>query len=196
LTQPAGVAVQRPGIWQRVGFLLADLRYVNQAKAEVEQAMVQALTRLGLAELVATIPGVSVVGAGCILAETGDMSRYACARSVVKHAGLSPAEHTSGTFRGQSSVSRRGRPKLRTAAWRAVWAAMGHNQVLTDKHTALTSRAGDDRLTGGQARAACAAALLRWLYAIVTTYQPWDPAIAAGQARNPARNPNRVPVPA
>jgi hypothetical protein len=34
-----------------------------------------------------------------ILAETGDLTRFASAHSVVKHAGLNPAENTSATFR-------------------------------------------------------------------------------------------------
>jgi transposase len=43
----------------------------------------------------------------------------------------------------------------------------------------LTSRE-HNKLSTGQARAALAAALLRQLHAVITTGQPWDPAIAAG----------------
>jgi hypothetical protein len=55
-----------------------------------------------------------------------------------------------------------------------------HNPVLGAKFVHLTTR-DTDRLAAGQARAACAAALLRWLYAVVTKRQPWDPRIASGQ---------------
>jgi transposase len=137
---------------------------------------------MGLTGLVTSIPGLSAVGAAVILAETGDLSRFASARSVVKHAGLNPAENTSATFRGQTRLSRRGRPGLRLAAWRAVWGALPHNRVLADKYRHLTRR-DHDRLAGAQARAACAAALLRWLYAIVTRRQRFNPDIAAGLAR-------------
>ena len=114
-----------------------------------------------------------------ILAETGDLARFATARSVVKHAGLNPAENTSATLRGRTRVSHRGRPALRAAAWRAVWGALPHNCVMSAKYTHLTTRERD-RLAPGQARVACAAALLRWLYAIVTKRQRWSPDIAAG----------------
>jgi transposase len=70
------------------------------------------------------------------------------------------------------------------AAWRAVWGALRHNRVLSAKYAHLTGRDGN-RLADGQARAACAAALLRWLWAAVTTGQIWDARIAAGQI--PAR---------
>ena len=65
-----------------------------------------------------------------ILAETGDLSRFSSGRAVVKHAGLNPSEHTSATINGQTRISRRGRPALRSAAWRAAWGALRHNRVL------------------------------------------------------------------
>jgi transposase len=182
LADRAGVATQRPGGLERVGLLIDDWRSTLARLSDVEKRMVGVLDGLGLTGLVTSIPGVSAVGAAVILAETGDLSRFGSSRSVVKHAGLNPAENTSATFRGQSRVSRRGRPALRTAAWRAVWGALPHNHVLSDKYTHLTTR-NRERLTPAQARVACAAALLRWLCAIVTRRQPWNPEIAAGRLR-------------
>ncbi|MCH9699952.1 MAG: hypothetical protein K0U76_00955, partial [Actinomycetia bacterium] len=39
----------------------------------------------------------------------------------------------------------------------------------------------DNPLTDGQARAATAAALLRWLHVITTRKMKWDPRLAAGE---------------
>jgi transposase len=186
LTDPTGVAAQRPGALERVGLVLADWQAAKARLSDVESRMVGVLNAMGLTELVTSIPGVSAVGAAVILAETGDPSRFGSARSVVKHAGLNPTENTSATFRGTTRVSHRGRPGLRVAAWRAVWGALPHNQVLADRYTHLTTRPRD-QLAPGQARAACAATLLRWLYAIVTHRRAFDPAIASGKARTTAR---------
>ena len=60
--------------------------------------MCAVLDELGLAGLAASIDGVSALSAAVILAETGDLSRFASARSVVKHAGLNPAQDTSATL--------------------------------------------------------------------------------------------------
>ena len=182
LSDPGGVAAQRPGALERVGLVLADWRTTQTRLSDVESRMVGVLDALGLTGLVCSIPGLSATGAAVILAETGDLTRFASARSVVKHAGLNPAENTSATFRGQTQLSRRGRPGLRLAAWRAVWGALPHNSALTAKYTPLTGR-DHNRLTDGQARAACAAALLRWLHAIITSRQAWNPDIAAGRTR-------------
>ena len=112
-----GVAAQRCGALERVGLLMDDWRSVIARLAEVERRMVAVLDGLGLTELVTSIPGLSAVGAAVILAETGDLARFATARSVVKHAGLHPAS-ASATLRGrtQSAIAA---AALRAAAWRA-----------------------------------------------------------------------------
>lgn len=173
-----GVAAQRRGALERVGLLLDDWCSAQARLGQVETRMVGVLDELDLTTLATSIPGVSALGAAIILAETGDPARFATARSVVKHAGLNPAENTSASFRGTTRISHRGRPGLRTAAWRAAWGALPHNPVLAAKLTHLTTREGT-RLSLHQARVACAAALLRWLHAILTTRQPWNPTRAA-----------------
>jgi transposase len=47
------------------------------------------------------------------------------------------------------------------------------------RFTYLTTRE-HNRLARQQARTACAAALLRWIHAIITQRVTWDPRIAAG----------------
>jgi transposase len=179
LSDPAGVAVQRRGALERVGLLLTDWCHTAAQLQDTERRMVAVLDALGLTDLVTSIPGVSAVGASTILAQTGDLSRFASARAVVKHAGLSPSEKLSATFRGTTHVSHRGRPTLRLAAWRVAWGALKGNQLLAARFTHLTTR-DKGRLTAGQARAACAATLLRWLHAIVTRRCRFDAATAAG----------------
>lgn len=83
------------------------------------------------------------------------------------------------TYSQPASTSRRGRPALRSAAWRAVWGAIHHNAVYTARHQQLRTSA-DNPLRDGQTRAAIAAALLRQLFVVVTRRVAWDPTIAAG----------------
>jgi transposase len=143
--------------------------------------MTAVLEELGLAGVVATIPGVSVVGAAAILAETGDPARFDSARALAKHAGLCPRDNASGAFAGKAAISGRGRPLLRLAAWRASWGALAHNPVFAARYAHLTTRASNP-LTDGQARTAVAAALLRQLWVVCVTRQPWDAALAGRPA--------------
>lgn len=182
LTQ-AGVTGQRAGALERVEFALADLAARRSEIAEVEARMIGVLDQLGLTALVTTIPGVATVGAAAILAEAGDPTRFSSARALVKHAGLCPRSNESGTYAGQTAISGRGRPELRLAAWRAVFAALHHNPVLAARHHHLTTRT-ENPLTDTQARVALAAGLLRQLHAVILTRTAWDPAIAAGLDRD------------
>jgi transposase len=176
---PTGVAAQRPGALERARLVIDDYHQILAALGQVQQRMVGVLGELGLAELVATIDGLSVLGAAAILAETGDPARFDCARAVVKHAGLCPRDNASGASAGPTRISGRGRPGLRLACWRAVWGALPHNQVLGARHHQLTTRTSN-QLTPTQARVAIAAALLRQLWVVVTRRVPWDASIAAG----------------
>jgi transposase len=119
------------------------------------------------------------VGAAAILAETGDPGRFATARALVKHAGLCPRDNASGAHQGKTAISGRGRPALRLAAWRAVWATLPNSPVMTAQFTYLTTRE-HNRLARQQARTAWAAALLRWIHAVIIQRVTWDAAIAVG----------------
>jgi transposase len=178
VADPAGVSAQRHGALERAGWVLTDWRTITARLTEVETRMVTVLDQLELTELVTSIPGITAVTAAAILAETGDPTRFDSPRALVKHAGLCPRENASGTAVGRSRISRRGRPRLRLAAWRAVWGALPNNPVMAARYRHLTTR-DTNRLSGGQARAALAAALLRWIHVITTRRVTWDATLAS-----------------
>jgi transposase len=125
-----GVTAHRPGALERTQFLLDDFRDTGARQVETEARMVEVLDELQLTELVCSIVGLSALGGATILAEIGDLTRFASARAVVKHSGLAPREKSSGTYTGRTKLTGQGRPRLRSAAWRAVWGAQKANPVL------------------------------------------------------------------
>jgi transposase len=210
LTSTEGVVVaSRRGLLRRVADELGDLQRTRAQLRAVEADMVAVLDELGLSRL-ADIPALSAVGAAAILAETGDPRRYDSSSSLVKHSGVSPSDNASGAFYGQAHISRRGRPGLRLAVWRAVWPMLMANPVMAAKYAAMTKAADDaaqaagvhaDTLAGSRpasaaaaaararrakARVACAASLLRWIYSMVVHGTSWDPAVASGAPICPA----------
>ncbi|HSR85208.1 MAG TPA: IS110 family transposase [Streptosporangiaceae bacterium] len=194
LTDPAGVIAHRPGALERAGLAMADWHDTLERMAAAETRMTGVLDDLNLTELVTSIAGLTAVGAAAILAETGDPARFAAPRSLARHAGLCPRDNASGGYQGKTSISGRGRPGLRVAAWRAVWAALPDNPVMAARFTYLTSR-DHNRLARQQARTACAAALLRWLHVVITrqvTRGPgdrrWRQGSAAGGRVNATRH--------
>src|SRR5664279_6540335 len=119
-------------------FLLQDWQAAAAKLTDTEARMVAVLDELQLTGLVTSITGLSPVGAAAILAETGDPRRFATARALVKHAGLAPREKLSGTFVGRTKLTGQGRPRLRLAAWRAVWEAQRANPVYGARYQHLT----------------------------------------------------------
>jgi transposase len=176
---PGGIGWERDAAAERAKFLVDQWCYALAELTRVELTMAKILEDLQLRHLVETIPGVSAVSAAQILAETGDPGRFDGPRTWVKHAGVCPRANESGKYKGQTKSSGRGRPGLRTAAWRAVWVALQHNPVWAARYHHLTTRP-DNPLKDGQARLAVAGSLLRQLYVVVTQQVAWDPAIAAG----------------
>ena len=202
LDDPDAVSWSRRGLFRRIGDELADLARTRALLRAVEADMAAVLgDELGLARL-GDIPGLTLAGAAVILAEAGDPARYETSSSLVKHAGLSPADNASGAFEGPSHISRRGRPGLRTAAWRAVFPLLAHNPVMAAKHQALIAAAEQAAAAVGagpgsaraaravkaaraRARVACAASLLRWIYFMAVHDAGWDPVAASGGRLSP-----------
>src|ERR1035441_2898783 len=163
LTDTEGLVVSsRRGLLRRCADELGDLQRTRAQLRAVEADMVAVLDELGLSRL-ADIPALSAVGAAAILAETGDPRRYDSSSSLARHsgaspsesargaghAGLSPSDNASGAFYGQAPISRRGRPGLRLAVWRAVWPMLMANPVMAAKYAAMTKAADDAAQAAG-----------------------------------------------
>jgi transposase len=185
LSDRAGVIAHRPGALERVALLLEDWQLTQDRISQTGQRMTAVVDELGLTTLATSITGLSPVGAAAILAETGDLRRFATGRAVVKHAGLAPREKLSGAFTGRTRLTGQGRPGLRLAAWRAVWGAQRANPIYRARYQHLTSRE-QNKLTPTQAQTIIAAAILRQLHAVITTGRPWDPVTATYGTRREA----------
>ncbi len=207
LDDPDAVAWSRRGLFRRIADELGDLQRCRAQLRAVEADMAAVLEGLGLARL-GDVPGLTLAGAAVILAEAGDPRRYETSSSLVKHAGLSPADNASGASEGISRISRRGRPALRSAAWRMVFPLLLHNPVMKAKYQALVAAAEEAasaaaaaarpgsaqasqaaravRSARAKARVACAASLLRWIYYMTVHDAGWDPVAASGGRWTPA----------
>ena len=91
LEDPGAVGWSRRGLFRRIAGELGDLRRARAQLGAVEAEMRAVLGgELGLSRL-GDVPGLTLTGAAVILAEAGDPHRYETSKSLVKHAGLSPA---------------------------------------------------------------------------------------------------------
>ncbi|MFJ7941897.1 IS110 family transposase [Peribacillus sp. NPDC096622] len=102
-----------------------------------------------LDQLLDHIPGVTqmleVLGIGRdtvagFFAEVGDLRDYQHPRQIVKLAGLSLKENTSGKHKGQTKITKRGRKKLRALLFRAAMILVAKNKAFKALHIYYTTR--------------------------------------------------------
>lgn len=96
---------------------------IEQREALVETAR-QLLQGRPDYESLCSLPGIGPVLALTILAEAGDLRRFAHHRQFLKYCGLDLAKCQSGQFRGQEKLSKRGNARLRFAFWFAATVAV------------------------------------------------------------------------
>ncbi len=97
----------------------------------------------GARDLIVSIPGISVLGADVIIAETGaDMSRFPTASHLASWAGTCPGSNESAG-RVKSTKTRPGNPYLKGALGvAAMSAARSHDTYLAAKYRRIASRRG------------------------------------------------------
>ena len=89
-------------------------------------------------ELLITIPGVAFITAAVILAEMGDLRRFARARQATAFAGVTPRQKTSGTsVNGQPHLCKKGNPRVRQALYLAAMAAVRSKTQLRQTYEGL-----------------------------------------------------------
>jgi transposase len=92
-----------------------------QENLEAMQCEIETLlSDIPAAKLLQSIEGLGTVAQAAILGLGGDPSRYAHGRQLLRRAGLNLAECTSGKFKGQIKLSKRGDSALRKYLFLAV----------------------------------------------------------------------------
>ena len=105
-------------------FQLRRYQELNALRAELEERAEHALTGNTDFKCLKTLPGVGSIIALTILAESGDLRRFAHHRQFLKYCGFDLARSQSGTHRGREQLSKRGNAHLRLAFWQAAVCAV------------------------------------------------------------------------
>ncbi len=125
--------------------------------------------------LLQSIPGVGVRTACLLLAELGDVKRFASSRKLVAFAGLTPMRFESGSSVMRRSRSRLGSAHVRRFLYMRALAAIRYNPVLKSFFTRLVENGKNKKA----ALVACMGKLLRIVYAVLVHQRPFDPAYTA-----------------
>ena len=74
------------------------------------------------------------------LAEVGDISRFNNPKELQKLAGLALVENSSGKHKGETTISRRGRKRLRYLLFEVAMSLVSKNQEFRELHNYYTTR--------------------------------------------------------
>lgn len=150
----------------------AKLKQYEEIMAAVEMLCSQLPE---VAELL-KIKGIGIVTVAGFLAEVGDIRRFDSPRQVQKLAGLSITENSSGKFKGQTTISKRGRSRLRAILFRAAISLVSRygNQEFRALHRYYTTRENNP-LKKKQSIIAMACKLIRVFHALIIQGCAYDP---------------------
>ena len=154
--------------------LLADYEY---KKAQYDAIMVEIerlCKKIPESGQMLAIKGIGVITVAGFLAEVGDVRRFESPRQIQKLAGLSLRENSSGKHKGQTTISKRGRSKLRAVLFNAAIPLIARNPEFRSMHEYYTTRANNP-LKKKQSVIAISCKLIRVFYAILANGVTYDP---------------------
>ncbi|MEY9870444.1 transposase [Peribacillus sp. B2I2] len=101
----------------------------------VEQEVKDVLKQIPFAKKLLAIKGISEISLAGILGEAGDLSGFSHGNSLLRHAGLHLAEASSGKWKGQIVISKRGRSRLRRFLYLATMSLVMNNTEFQAIHS-------------------------------------------------------------
>jgi transposase len=134
-------------------------------------------------ELIYQIPGVDqllkIKGVGMILvagllAEIGDISRFNHPKQIQKLAGLNLKENSSGKHKGKTTISKRGRKRLRATLFQGIMPLVATNEEFKELHRYYTTRE-QNPLKKKQSLIVLCCKVIRIFYALLTKQVAYDP---------------------
>ena len=138
--------------------------YKNQIE-KLDQEIELLVNQIPGAEEMMNIQGLGTITVALFFAEVGDITKYSHPQQLVNLAGLSLREHSSGKFKGQTRISKRGRSRLRRALYLAIRPLVAHNATFKTLHHYYTNRP-ERPLKKQQSLIALCCKLLRVLFVI------------------------------
>ncbi|MBS4196854.1 IS110 family RNA-guided transposase [Lederbergia citri] len=115
--------------------LLEEYDLAVKQLERVEQQVREVLYKIPFAQKLLMMKGISEISLAGILGEAGDLSGFSHGNSLLRHAGLHLAEASSGKWKGQIVLSKRGRSRLRRFLYLATMSLVMNNPEFKAIHS-------------------------------------------------------------
>ena len=156
--------------------VLGEGRSLIAQRNQIEDRAVALLKDLPDYQLLTSVPGIGPINALTILAEAGDLRRFAHHRQFLKFCGMDLATIQSGTFRGQTKLSKYGNARLRRTLWMAGQVAiLQRTNSFRDKFERYIAKDRHNKHLRRKAYTAIAAKMARTVHGIIKHGEPYRP---------------------
>ena len=153
--------------------LLEDYTVKKNQLEKVTETLEHEVLQVPNAKKLLDIKGVGIVSVAGFLAEVGDVRRFASPKQIQKLAGLELKENSSGKHKGKTTISKRGRRKLRKVLFQTVLPLLCNNREFTEVYDYYRTRLITP-LKGKQAMVAVECKLIRVFYSILKNGYTYD----------------------
>ncbi|MDT7855625.1 transposase [Rubrivirga sp. S365] len=169
---PPAVAAVLSG---RLAALVAELE-VHEGQAEALKERIEALgaelkARDQLPPIDEAVSGITLFNLARIVGQTGPLSDFATKRQLLRYAGMNLRERESGQYKGQTRLSKKGRPMLRKVLGQAVFPVLRGDRLLGARYAERR-----ERMVEQKARVAAMRKLLTVVWGAHRSREPFDPA--------------------
>jgi transposase len=166
--------------------ILEEYELLRSIMDKTEQNLVEMATSIPGVDMALSIKGIGVITVAGFIAEAGDITRFNHPKQIQKLAGLNLRENSSGDHQGQTTISKRGRRRLRALLFRAILPVVANNSEFKKLHQYYTTRAVNP-LKKKQSLIVLCGKLIRVFYALMTKNVEYSPEKMLGDIHRPEK---------
>ena len=153
--------------------LIQRYRQLEKELESLQEKLTELIQTTEEYEYLQTVPGLGDATIIDLLSEIGSFAHYNHPRQLLKLAGLTLRENSSGQHKGQKRISKRGRRQLRALLFRVMMPMIRHNKAFRQLHEYYTTRQVNP-LRKKQSIVVLCGKLLKVLHAICTKHMAFD----------------------
>ena len=165
-----------------INFLINEYKHILNNLEYIETQMSQVLSKLEEAQYITSVKGISDIFASDLIGELWDITRFQNWKQIRKYAGYNFKEESSGKKKGQTVISKRGRPFLRYTLYQVALSLVSNNNEFKKLFEYFKTRKKNP-LKGSQALVAVAMKFLRVMFYLVTNKRKYDSSRVLGEYR-------------
>lgn len=168
-----GITVSPSGARREIAYLIRQYRLVEEELKEIEKETEELIVQTADYEYLSSFPGISNGTITGLLAEIGSFTDYESPRQLIKLAGLTLIENSSGKQKGVKKISKRGRKRLRSLLFKAMLPILRNNPAFLKLHQYYTQRPNNP-LRKKESMVVLCGKLLKILHALCTKRRRFD----------------------